>query len=119
VLNIAPGILIVVGLLSSMRCALGLTMDLIQMMPILFDALSVALNILLAIMVIQRLRRVAYSSTRYLTIIGIITESTLAWALFGLLFTVARVVNNPTQEIFRGFFEITGVRVYIPYAGSI
>jgi hypothetical protein len=118
VLNIAPGILIVVGLVSSMRCALGLTRDGIRIMPILFDALSVALNVILAIMVTQRLRRVAYSSTRYLTIIGIITESTLAWALFGLLFTVARVVNNPTQEIFRSFFEITGVRMHISHVGS-
>jgi hypothetical protein len=44
-----------------------------------------------------------------LTVIGLIVESALVWAILGILYIVTTVVGIDKKIIFRAFFEMSAV----------
>jgi hypothetical protein len=85
-----------------------------------FDIISVSLNIVLAAMMsikllsAHRLYRGLAAPTghpggQYLTVIGLIVESAIAWAFFGILFIVTFMTGMDESIIFRALFEATAV----------
>jgi uncharacterized membrane protein YidH (DUF202 family) len=86
------------------------------------DGLTIVLNAILALMVSCKLfiaRRHAARlgphmqelSTRYLTTIGMIIESALAWTVTGFVYLIAQLLKNDANIVLRGIFELTGVCV--------
>jgi hypothetical protein len=82
-----------------------------------FGLITVGLNVVLAVMMTIKLlaaRRAtkgigALSRGPYLTVIGLIVESALVWAILGILYIVTTVAGIDKKIIFRAFFEMSAL----------
>lgn len=117
------------GFVSAVRCSFGTSTKDAQVIPVLFDVVTLVLNAVLAIMISWKLQSArkrfvpptsrlgdsGHFSARYLTTIGIVIESSLAWTLCGFLYTISRVMNSSAQEILESMFVISGVSQSLEY----
>jgi hypothetical protein len=87
-----------------------------------FGLLTVGLNVILAIMMTAKLLAARRASKKagvvsqgpYLTVVGLIVESALVWAILGILYIVTTVAEIDEKVIFRAFFEMSAVRAASP-----
>jgi hypothetical protein len=88
--------------------------------PLTFDGLTIVLNAILALMVSFKLFTARRNATRlgpqmtelrnrYLTTIGMVIESALAWTVTGLIFLISQLLKSEARVVLKSIFEITGV----------
>jgi hypothetical protein len=107
---------LVTGFISFTRCAHPAVPQYMTYVSLTFDGLTIVLNAILALMVSFKLftaRRNAAKlgpqmkelSTRYLTTIGMVIESALAWTVTGFIFLIAQLLKSDAKIVLRGIFE--------------